>query len=81
MSNNLEKVPKIKAYLHDLFKIKDLGELKYFLGFEIAYSKRGMLNLLKDCGFVDYKPATTLMTNDYRLIKDGTPFLDSSSYR
>lgn len=36
VSNNLQQVPDIKCYLNDLFKIKDLGELKYFLGLEIA---------------------------------------------
>ncbi|XP_019429682.1 PREDICTED: uncharacterized protein LOC109337215 [Lupinus angustifolius] len=30
----------VKQHLHDLFKIKDLGPLKYFLGFEITRSSK-----------------------------------------
>lgn len=30
ISNNMQQVTSIKDYLHNLYKIKDLGELKYF---------------------------------------------------
>lgn len=35
-NNNLKKATDVKFYLYDRFKIKDLGELKYLLGLEIA---------------------------------------------
>lgn len=36
--NNLEEIDAVKAYLDDAFWIKDLGDLKYFLGLEVARS-------------------------------------------
>lgn len=75
--------------MHDLFKIKDLGELKYFLGLEIVTSTSGiytcqkklMLDLLKDTRFLNCKPTTTPMSNECRLTKEGNLIEDSSSYR
>lgn len=32
-------VEELKRFLHNNFRIKDLGHLKYFLGIEVAYSK------------------------------------------
>lgn len=36
VGNNHTKIQEIKKCLHDRFSIKDLGELKYFLGIEVA---------------------------------------------
>lgn len=38
-SDNMEEVQFIKKFLHEEFKIKDLRELKFFLGLEIVRSK------------------------------------------
>ena len=35
-SNNLKAVSECKTFIHDQFKLKDLGPLKYFLGLEVA---------------------------------------------
>lgn len=37
---DLAKIQFLKAYLHDHFKIRDLGKLHYFLGLEILYRKK-----------------------------------------
>ena len=55
----------IKSALQSLFKLKDLGSLKYFLGLEIAKSSFGIflsqrkytLSLLDDTGFLASKTA------------------------
>lgn len=42
-SIDLEKITSLKAFLHDQFKIKDLGKLHCFLGLEILYRQDGVL--------------------------------------
>lgn len=86
VSNDLALVQDIKTCLHDRFKIKDLGELKYFLGLEVAHSKQGLhicqkkfvLDLLKDSGFLISKPASTLMAKECRLVKEGSVLVNVS---
>ena len=40
--NNLQVVIDFKEFMHDRFKLKDLGSLKYFLFLEVARSSRGI---------------------------------------
>jgi Reverse transcriptase (RNA-dependent DNA polymerase) len=40
--NNLSYISHLKRYLNDLFHLKDLGNLKYFLGIEVARSSEGV---------------------------------------
>jgi len=48
--NFITKIDKIKTSLHEAFKIKDLGSLKYFFDFEVARSsKRNSLVTTKVC--------------------------------
>jgi Reverse transcriptase (RNA-dependent DNA polymerase) len=42
IGNNNEKNEKVKKYLKKEFDIKDLGQLSYFLGVEIATSSKGL---------------------------------------
>ncbi|KAL3625454.1 hypothetical protein CASFOL_030908 [Castilleja foliolosa] len=63
--NDGKKNQEIKAYLHRMFSIKDLGPLKYFLGIEVARSDKGIvlnqrkytLDILKDCGMEGCRPS------------------------
>ena len=56
--DDLEEMGKLKNDLAKEFEIKDLGNLKYFLGIEVARSKDGIfiferqyvLDLLKETG-------------------------------
>lgn len=42
-SNDLKEIDAVKKFLHESFTIKDLGELKYFLGIEVARSAKGIV--------------------------------------
>lgn len=41
--NNIELINAINMILQNSFKIKDLGELRYFMGIEFAMSSEGIL--------------------------------------
>ena len=40
--NNMNEINKVKSSLNAAFEIKDLGNLKFFLGLEIARTKKGI---------------------------------------
>ncbi|XP_016198970.1 uncharacterized protein LOC107639921 [Arachis ipaensis] len=64
--NDIAEIQSIKTIIDHQFKIKDLGNLKYFLGFEVAITAKGIalyqrkyaLNLLDECGLLGIRPAT-----------------------
>lgn len=37
------EIAALKAYLHNRFKIKDLGLLQYFLGMEVLHTQQGII--------------------------------------
>jgi len=88
--DSLEEFQSIKSILDTLFKIKDLGQLKFFLGLEVAHSQHGIslcqkkycLDLLTDSGTIGSKPASTPSDPSLKLHKDGAlPYEDIPSYR
>jgi len=64
-----------KAYLHNCFRIKDLGSLKYFLGIEVARNSRGLflsqrkyaLEIITECGLLGAKPVDFPMETNHKL--------------
>ncbi|RVW63312.1 Retrovirus-related Pol polyprotein from transposon TNT 1-94 [Vitis vinifera] len=72
------------------FEIKDLGNLKYFLGMEIARSKKGIavsqrkyvLDLLNETGMLGCKPTETPMDTTVKLEEsDGSAPVDKGRYQ
>ena len=73
--------------MQSLFKLKVIGDLKYFLGLEIAKSTRGIclsqhkytLSLLEDTGFINSKPTALLMDPHLKLSATDDKLLDDAS--
>lgn len=83
-------IENLKTFLHSQFKLKDLGNLKYFLDLEIArtrneifFSQRNYtLQLLEDAGFLGCKPDVLPMDPKIRLSSfEGKLLDDFSMYR
>lgn len=88
-TNNKAKASALKGFLDSQFKLKDLGDLKYFFGIEVARSKRGIyicqchyaLQLLTETGLIGCKPRTTPMDVNLKLTHDdGELLTDLSLY-
>ena len=90
--NSIDEIQSITAILDQAFKIKDLGNLKFFLGLEIAHTSQGIhlcqrkytLDILSDSGMLGSRPHSTPMDYSTKLqATSGTPLpVDaSSSYR
>ena len=75
--NDKAEVDRFKIMLDDKFKLKDLGDLKFFLGLEVARSDKGIalcqrkytLELLNDVGLLGCKCANTPMEQNQKLSK------------
>jgi hypothetical protein len=76
--------------LNARFHLKDLGELKYFLGLEIARSTKGItvsqlkysLEILQDSGLLASKPISLPMAQNLKLSWDvGTILSDPTPYK
>ncbi|RVX21560.1 Retrovirus-related Pol polyprotein from transposon TNT 1-94 [Vitis vinifera] len=89
-SDHEEKIDLLKKLLTKEFEIKDLGNLKYFLGMEIARSKKGIavsqrkyvLDLLNETGMLGCKPAETPMDTTVKLEEsDGSAPIDKGRYQ
>ncbi|KAM6560886.1 hypothetical protein CsatA_030125 [Cannabis sativa] len=89
-SNNLVELEAFKARLHIRFQLKDLGNLRYFLGLEVARSDKGIfvsqrpyaLQLLEDLGYLGSKPVSTPMEANLRLgLDEKEKLADPTLYR
>lgn len=88
--DSIDEIHSVKHLLDQTFKIKDLGQLRYFLGFEIARSNKGFffnqrkytLDLLEGSGFLASKPSTVPFDPNIKLsANDGQPLEDPTNYR
>lgn len=82
--DSLTKFTLIKSILDASFKIKDLGQLKYFLGIEVPHSKLGISlcqrkycpYLLEDSRTIGSKPVSTPSDSSLKLHHDSSPSYD-----
>nr|KYP52516.1 Retrovirus-related Pol polyprotein from transposon TNT 1-94 [Cajanus cajan] len=79
-----------KIILQKYFRLKDLGDLKFFLGLELSKSKEGIfmcqrhytMSILEDCGMLGCKPSSIPMESNLKLTTEsGTKLLDPEKYR
>ena len=80
----------LKAYLDEVFKIKDLGLVHYFLGIEVLHVKEGLLltqrkfarELLQEFDCADSRPVSCPLDLGHKLTAEGGDLLaDPSVYR
>ena len=88
-----EGIKETKVFLKSVFDIKDLGELKYFLGIEVCRSKEGLflsqrkytLDLLTEAGNLGGRTAKTPLEEGYKVLREGEfedkPYGDVKQYR
>ncbi|CAL1377402.1 unnamed protein product [Linum trigynum] len=88
--NDLAAINQLKLVLHQAFSIKDMGQLKFFLGIEVARNHSGIhlsqrkytLEILEEADVLLSKPVSTPM--DYKQHLSSThsdPYPDPSFYR
>ena len=88
--NDKAEIDRFKILLDDRFKLKDLGDLKYFLGLEVAKSAKGIalcqrkytLEVLNDVGMLGCKPTKTPKEQSLKLSQlEGEELKDPNTYR
>ncbi|XP_070005358.1 uncharacterized mitochondrial protein AtMg00810-like [Nicotiana sylvestris] len=73
--SSLRLIKKVRKDLQERFKMKDLGDLKYFLGIEFFRSQEGIvmcqrkysLEIVSKLGLAGAKPATTPLEFNHKL--------------
>ncbi|KAL5757963.1 hypothetical protein ACOSP7_020574 [Xanthoceras sorbifolium] len=87
--NDPTSIAKIKKFLHNNFRLKGLGNLKYFLGIELSASKRAIfisqrkyaLEIIKDTGLLRAAPIDTPMKRSLKLSDKSDLLKDPGRYR
>lgn len=77
ITNTTEEMDKVKKSLEMKFKMKDMGELHYCLGISIVqddrciwlHQKQYVLNMLRQFGMMEAKPASTPADVNVKLVK------------
>ncbi|KAL1221943.1 Retrovirus-related Pol polyprotein from transposon TNT 1-94 [Cardamine amara subsp. amara] len=87
--DDVEGIKRTKGLLKASFDIKDLGELKYFLGIEVCKFENGLflsqrkytLDLLEETGKLGVKPAKTPIEDGYKICPEGEPLMEVKQYQ
>jgi hypothetical protein len=87
--DNVEEIRHLKEHLAREFEVKDLGQLRYFLGIEVSRSPKGIylsqrkyvLDLLSEIGLSGCRPVATPIEQNQRLISEDEPPVDRECYQ
>ncbi|KAG5556472.1 hypothetical protein RHGRI_006920 [Rhododendron griersonianum] len=88
--NDLQEMARLKSFLLKHFRIKDLGDLKYFLGIEFSRSRKGIfmsqrkyaLDILEDAGLLGARPEKFPIEQHLKLtLTDGVLLDNPTRYR
>ncbi|CAM8926629.1 unnamed protein product [Rhodiola kirilowii] len=87
---SIPRINSVKKFIHTTFHIKDLGQLWYFLGLEVARSSSGIflnqrkyaMDLLTESDLLACKPSTTPMDIKHKLaLSTADKLPDPTEYR
>ncbi|XP_075074557.1 uncharacterized protein LOC142162140 [Nicotiana tabacum] len=87
---DISEIAQVKCFLHDQFKIKDLGKLHYFLGLEVLYTSDGViisqrrfaLDLLKEYDCLSYRSLSSPLDLSENLrAKEGAALPNPTYYK
>ena len=75
--NDQDEISSLQQYLVSEFEMKQLGNLKYFLGIEVARSKHSIflcqrkytIDLLSEIGLLGIKPIDTSIEHNHKLFQ------------
>ncbi|KAK5837815.1 hypothetical protein PVK06_006542 [Gossypium arboreum] len=87
--DDVDEIRRLKEHLALQFEIKDLGPLKYFLGMEVARSKKGLvvsqkkyvIDLLKEAGMSGCRPADTPINPNVKFENKEGRLVDKGQYQ
>ena len=79
--DNLPEIQSLKSNFHQIFSVKDLGHLNYFLGLEMSYTAEGIVltqrkftnELLHDSGIHSFKKVVTPLSLNLKLQSGSSP--------
>jgi len=85
--DNEKEVEHVKRLLKQKFDMKDLGELKFFLGIEVIRTPEGIwllqqqyaLDMLSKHGMVGYKPIFVPLNQNGKLSADASEVLEDAT--
>jgi len=87
-SDDEREIIRLKENLSKEFEVKDLGQLRYFLGIEIARNPKGLvlsqrkyvLDLLSETGMLGCRPVSTPIDLNHKLCAESGNLVNKERY-
>lgn len=88
IGNDIQDIQEVKSLLSQSFHMKDLGELRYFLGLEITRNEQGIflsqrkyaLDLINEAGLEAAKPLKLPLDQHIKVSQEKGTLLDNPEY-